>query len=78
MILNNKNKLTQFIYIFFQHFIVVFHFNDTCCEENGVPEQCMGLCREKIDRVEVILPIDQCDEHKDVIRSCMYSEGGRK
>ena len=47
--------------------------------DNGVPEDCMGLCRERIDeRVEVILPIDQCDIFKDIIRSCLYSEGGGK
>ena len=39
----------------------------------------MGLCRERIhERVEVILPIDQCDEYKDAVRSCLYSESGRK
>jgi len=57
---------------------IIFHFNETCCSvAYGIPEQCMGLCRERIhERVEVILPIDQCDEYKDAVRSCLYSESG--
>ena len=25
------------------------HFNETCCSAGGVPEECMGLCREKVE-----------------------------
>ena len=51
-------------------------FDETCCTDNGVPEECMGLCREKTDRdVEEIMPIDRCEEHRETIRTCMKVEG---
>ena len=35
----------------------------------------MGLCREKTARdVQVILPIDRCEEYQERIRTCMKSE----
>ena len=72
-------KVNKIHLLLFQHFIVVFHFNETCCVEGGMPEACMGLCRERLDeRVEVIMPENQCDEYKGVIRSCLNSESGRK
>jgi len=55
---------------------IVYEFDETCCTNNGVPEDCMGLCREKTDRdVQVIMPTDRCEEHRDTIRSCMKIEG---
>ena len=49
----------------------------------GVPEECMGLCREKKDEentvgrrsVQNVYPIDRCVQHKNHIQSCMYEEG---
>ena len=36
----------------------------------------MGLCREKVDRdVEIIMPTDQCAQHRDTIQGCIYEEG---
>ncbi len=44
---------------------------------NGVPEECMGLCREKVESrsLDLVLPVDQCIEHTDIIRTCMVEEG---
>ena len=57
--------------------IVRLHFNETCCQANGVPEDCMGLCREKVESrsIELLMPVDQCVEYQDVIRTCMVEEG---
>jgi len=57
---------------------IVFHFDETCCTAAGVPDQCMGLCREKLPnrQIEVILPVNECAEYPDLIRSCLSSEGG--
>ena len=40
----------------------------------------MGLCREKLPnrQIEVILPVNECAEYPDKIRSCLSSEGGGK
>ena len=56
--------------------IRVFKFNETCCEDNGVPEECMGLCREQVlsRSIQVVYPIDRCVKHKETIQSCMYEE----
>ena len=55
----------------------VFKFNETCCEEIGIPEECMGLCREHVELrgAEEIYPIDRCVEHQDHIASCIYEQG---
>ena len=62
--------------------IVRLHFNESCCAENGVPEDCMGLCREKVEsrsildrNIQKIMLVDQCVEHQDTITSCMFEEG---
>ena len=64
--------------------ILRLHFNESCCIARGVPEQCMGLCREKVDdrsidvegrNVQMVMPVDQCVEHRDTIRTCMVEEG---
>ena len=48
-------------------------FNQTCCELKGVPEECMGLCREKRQDFRTrMMPMDRCAEHKDAIKSCVY------
>ena len=54
--------------------IHVFKFNETCCEEIGIPEECMGLCRERVERAEEIYPIDRCVQHQDHIASCIYEQ----
>ena len=60
------------------------HFNETCCSAGGVPEECMGLCREKVEdrslfdeerNVKMVMPVDRCVEHRDTIRACMIAEG---
>ena len=40
----------------------------------------MGLCREKLPnrQIEVILPVSECAEYPDVVRTCLSSEGGGK
>ena len=42
----------------------------------------MGLCREKVEsrsildrNIQMVLPVDQCAEHKDAISTCMVEEG---
>ena len=46
----------------------------------GVPEECMGLCRER-DQVSVMrrsideMPVDRCVEHQNSIQSCLYKFG---
>ena len=48
-------------------------FNETCCVHNGVPEECMGLCRERHRRSALNqLPPNRCDEHLQTINSCVY------
>ena len=53
--------------------------NETCCTHNGVPEECMGLCREGRQRRGVFaeLPANRCDEHLQKINSCVYEGIGR-
>jgi len=76
------------MYIFYHGLDYIrLHFNETCCEEYKVPEDCMGLCREKDQsritryleesRILKELPIDQCVEHEDNIRKCLIEEGKR-
>ena len=49
-------------------------FNQTCCADSGVPEECMGLCKETRHRRSVLnkLPLNRCDEHLPKIHSCLY------
>jgi len=55
---------------------IVYEFDETCCTNNGIPDECMGICREKTDRdVQVIMPIDRCEEHRETVRNCMKIEG---
>ena len=56
--------------------LVVWSFDETCCSNSGVPEQCMGLCRE-VEGREEIWPTDQCEEHRDTIIECMYNNVGK-
>ena len=42
----------------------------------------MGLCREKVEsrsildrNIQMVLPVDQCVEHEDAIKTCMIEEG---
>ena len=37
----------------------------------------MGLCSEQVDH-KIILPRDQCAQHRDKIKLCMYEEGKGK
>ena len=48
--------------------------NETCCVQNGVPEQCMGLCRSHRNRRSVLngFPLHGCDEHLPKIHSCLF------
>ena len=62
--------------------IVRLHFNESCCEAKGVPEDCMGLCREKVESrslmeraIQMVMPVDLCVEHQDVINTCLIKEG---
>ena len=71
----NEAKL---MHIFSKHLeFIRLHFNGTCCDEHGVPEECMGLCREKVQSrsIQKVLPIDRCVEHQDTIRTCTVEEG---
>ena len=48
-------------------------FNETCCVHNGVPEECMGLCRERHRRSALNdLPQNRCDDHLHKINLCVY------
>ena len=53
---------------------VIYHFNETCCEANGVSPGCMDLCRE-VEARKDILPISKCVQHQDTIESCLIAEG---
>ena len=48
--------------------------NETCCSYNGVPEECMGLCRSHRNRRSLLneLPVHRCDEHLRKIHSCVF------
>ena len=49
-------------------------FNETCCKLRGVPEECMGLCRDGQHPRSFMdeLPENRCDEHLHKIDSCVY------
>ena len=49
--------------------------DETCCIHNGVPEECMGLCREHRHRRSILngLPVHRCDEHLHKIQSCVFT-----
>ena len=48
-------------------------FNETCCAHSGVPEECMGLCRQRHRRSALNdLPPNRCDKHLQKINSCVY------
>jgi hypothetical protein len=53
----------------------IFKFNETCCEGKGVPEECMGLCRERMLRSIDVYPVNRCVEHQTHIDSCVYEYG---
>ena len=58
----------------------VFKFNETCCEAKGVPEECMGLCREENSsprerRSIKVLPVDRCVKHQNNTNACIYEYG---
>ena len=74
----HKLKLNNTTYSFLD--VRVYKFNETCCEDNGVPEDCMDECREKIQgrSVSIELPKSRCFEHKETIKSCMYVEAKGK
>ena len=69
------------MYIFFKHLETIrLHFNETCCQAHNVPEECMGLCREKNftlqSRSIEVLPTHRCVEHhKTIIDKCLVAEG---
>jgi hypothetical protein len=56
--------------------LVIWKFSETCCKEKGVPEECMGLCREKINNgtANMERPVNQCVVHNQTIHECMYQE----
>ena len=64
-----------YLYIFIYLYIEDsdLKFDDKCCKKSGVPDQCMGLCKERIpnQNAAIMFPVDQCDEHLDKIKKCM-------
>ena len=63
----------MYLLCYFAILVRVFRFNETCCEERGVPEDCMGLCREKQrTKRSAQYPVDKCVEHEEKITQCMY------
>lgn len=54
----------------------VVKFNEACCEEEGVPEDCMGQCREnaKGRSFSVQFPTTRCAQHQETIKACMTVE----
>ena len=54
----------------------VLKFNETCCEIKGVPEECMGKCKEKRESLRTLMmPDNRCAEHQATIESCVYEYG---
>ena len=49
--------------------------NETCCQHEGVPEECMGLCRDGLHhhrRIMADFPANRCDQHLPKIHSCVH------
>ena len=45
-------------------------FNKTCCEEKGVPVDCMGLCRLDTT-LRSAVPPDACDKWENTSKECV-------
>ena len=53
--------------------LVHYKLDESCCMAKGVPEDCMGLCREETrSDVEWHYPVNKCAAHNSTIRNCMY------
>ena len=56
------------------HIIKTGHltFNKTCCEENGVPEGCMNLCK-RYPSLRSLAPPNECGKWEDTIAGCVVN-----
>ena len=50
--------------------IVPLTFNKTCCEEKGVPMDCMGLCRLDTT-LRSLAPANACDRWENTTKECV-------
>ena len=50
--------------------IVQLTFNKTCCEEKGVPMDCMGLCRLDTT-LRSVPPANACDRWENTTKECV-------
>ena len=52
---------------------------EQCCTENGVPDNCLGLCVEEqkadLDRRAAFLSI--CDKFQDIVERCTIGPKGK-
>ena len=50
-------------------------FNETCCKENGVPDNCMGNCKDvdghSLLRSKIHQMKSYCDQFQNKIKTCM-------
>ena len=59
-----------------------YNFNQTCCKDKDVPNDCMGNCRgvvdednleaQKVDSRSLIQIESFCDKYKNIIAHCAY------
>merc|ERR1712212_639811 len=45
-------------------------FNKTCCEEKGVPMDCMGFCRLDTT-LRSLAPANACDRWENTVKECV-------
>ena len=64
--LSTKNLISLNITI-----IVHLTFNKTCCEEKGVPMDCMGLCRLDGTLRSLAPPANACDRWENTTKECV-------
>ena len=51
------------------HYFSGYPFELACCEDKDVPEDCLGLCREKKEE-QIRRFISVCDEWREDIKDC--------
>merc|ERR1711872_480080 len=52
---------------------------DSCCQEKGVPEICLGICMGACIETpgELALPDNVCTEYEPIARECCEEEKGK-
>ena len=70
---NNSNQINNGLLMSF-HKTIKGHltFNKTCCEENGVSEGCMILCKRDTS-LRSLVPPNDCAKWEDTIAECVVN-----